>query len=296
MDHAICINQNSFPAENSVIGSQLFEDALQGVLELLEDSDRCQFYLDSNVGGLLEFEIADNFTYEQFLESCGDQDLTLFLLEVEDKSPALDNLSEEQIEEMGSYSFYVPNEAVDPNNDVYSLAWAVSGFLLSIASHDRWKNNVITIARTDDSGQFLDETLSLNNISSQDHGKEHYLALHEINIKELVSPHFISESLCSWFDEQTTENKVRIIDKLRLSIGRDFIGGEPLFKRLTNGDGLREVRMSAYSGGAIRILFRPLREHQALLVGFIKHSDNEGYEAAMNSAKRIYDGLPTGNL
>jgi hypothetical protein len=293
MDHAICINQNCFPAENIDIGLELFNDALQGVLELINESDRCMFYLDSNDGGLLELEIAEDFTYDQFLTSCDDPDLQVFLYEVEDKSPALDNLSEEQIEEMSSFSFYVLNEGVDAYPDVYALTWAVSGYLLSIATHDRWSQSAINIARADGEGAYIHEGLTLKNISNQDHGVEHYHALHDVDLDELVSPHIISKPLHSWFNAQTIENKTRIIDKLRLSRDREFQGGEPLFKTLNNGNGLREIRFSAYSGGAIRILFKPLgQQRQALLVGFIKHSDNEGYEEATLLAGKLYSALP----
>jgi hypothetical protein len=292
MDHVICVNQNSFPAENTKSGTQLFEDALQGVLELQGTSDRFLFYLDSNNGNLFDFEIAINFTYQQFIETCGDNDLALFLSEVEDKSPALDSLSEEQIEEMAANNFYVPNEGIDDYPDVYALAWAVSGYLLSIATHGRWSNGTINIARTDDQGRYINEFLTLKNISSQAHGLAHYQAFNEVDLKMLLSPHIISEPLLLWFSQQTPENKTRIIDKTRLAYNRKFDGGEPLFKTLIDGDGLREIRMSAYAGGAIRILFKPFKEQtQALLFGFIKHNNSEGYKIAIKQSHKIYSDL-----
>ena len=294
MDHVICINQNSFPAENPEVGFQLFDDAVQGVLQLQADSDRFLFYLDSNSGCLFDFEIAVDFTYQQFIDRCGDADLALFLSEVEDKSPALDNLSEEQMEDMAAYSFYVLNEAADNYPDVYALAWTVSGFLLSIATHARWDRSEINIARADELGRFVTEILTLKNISTLNHGIEHYQELNQIDLEKLVSPHFISQHLLSWVSEQTSENKKIIYDKLRLACNRQFQGGEPLFKTLTNCDGLREIRTSAYSGGAIRILFKNFdQQKQALLVGFIKHSDNEGYAQATKQANEVYSRLPT---
>ncbi len=39
MDHTICINSNSFPASCLDQGMILFEDAIQGVLQLYRDKD-----------------------------------------------------------------------------------------------------------------------------------------------------------------------------------------------------------------------------------------------------------------
>ncbi|MFT5594999.1 MAG: hypothetical protein ACI8SR_003402 [Oceanicoccus sp.] len=289
MDHVICINLNSFPAESSQLGIQLFEEALQGVLGLQEGNDRFLFYLDSNNGNLFDMEISKGFTYEKFITEC-DHDLAVFLSEIEDKSPALDNLSEEQLEEMTSYSFYVPNESFDIYPDVYALTWAVSGYLLSINTHNRWDKSKITIARADEEGRYINEVLTLKNISTQDHGLEHYDAFHKVNFEQLALPHIISPPLLAWFNEQTPENKTRIIDKVSLAYNRQFKGAEPLFKPL--GNGMREIRFSAYSGGAIRILFKPFeQEQQVLLVGFIKHSDSEGYKKAIEQADQIYETL-----
>jgi len=293
MDHIICINKNSFPAESAAIGARFFDDALQGVLELQSGSDRFLFYLDTNSGDLLDFEISDNFTYEQFCEECNDLDLALFLSEVEDKSPALDSLTEEQLEEMAADNFYVPDEAMDIYPDVYALAWAVSGYLLSAATKIRWNQSHIAIARADAQGRYVNEPLILRNISTQSHGIEHYEALHGVDLEEIAAPHVISQPLLSWFNEQTPENKARIVDKVRLSCDRNFQGAKPLFDTLSDGGGLREIRIPAYSGGAIRILFKHLKQQQALLIGFIKHSNSEGYTQAMKQAHQIYSELPT---
>ena len=100
MDHAIVLNNNSFPADSREEAVSLFEDALRGVLELNTGSDRFIFYLDSNDSGLSSFYLSDGFTYSDFVDGLSDFDLKLFLLEVDDKSPSLDFLTEEQLEEM----------------------------------------------------------------------------------------------------------------------------------------------------------------------------------------------------
>src|SRR5690606_21771211 len=141
MDHTICINTNSFPAESIEQGTILFNDAIQGVLQLYEERDRFFFYLDSNENGLFDFQISNDLTYEQFIEGCTDIDLQTFLYEIEDKSPALDFLTEDQLERVVEYKFFVDGEPLDEYPDVYGLAWVVSGFLLSINTRECWANS-----------------------------------------------------------------------------------------------------------------------------------------------------------
>lgn len=289
MDHAICININSFPAPTIEQGKALFNDAIQGVLELYEERDRFFFYLESNVGDLLDLQISNDYTYEQFIEECDDVDLQSFLYEIEDKSPALDYLSEDQLERVVEYKFFVEGEPLDKFPDVYGLAWVVSGFLLSINTKKCWSNSEITIGRFDeDSGKPVRDTLSLKNISTLEHGIEHYRLMNVQDIDQIFQPNILSHNFKQWFNNDLTkENRYRVIEKLSLACNRKFQGGEPLFKTLE--DGLREVRFDAYDGGAIRVLFKKLKnDSHALLVGFIKKSNKEGYDTAKTQAFKIF--------
>ncbi|MGR5112023.1 type II toxin-antitoxin system RelE/ParE family toxin [Vibrio jasicida] len=292
MDHNICINQNSFPAKDNIEGKKLFDDAIQGILELQSGQDRFTFYLDSNDGCLYDFEISEDYTIDKYLDEHNDQDLKLFLCEVEDKTPAIDSLSEEQFDDITAFSFYIAKHPAQPHPDVYGLCWALSAYLFSIASSDTWQSEQIEICRCDENGKYVEEPLTLRNISSVDHGISHYKAIHERSIEEVASPHIITGSLSSWYLAQSSENKVRIIDKIELAKSRDFNGGEPLFKNLTNANGLREIRFSAHSGGAIRILFKHKENGtHALLNGFIKKSDGDGYQEAIDEANKLFSHI-----
>lgn len=292
MDQIICINENSFPVNSRDEGAALFADALQGVLELQAGDDRFFFYLDCNDGGLLDFEIAVGFTYHNFIEYIEDQDLKLFLYEVEDKSPALDSLTEEQLGEMVDYDFYMPGYAVDKKPDVYGLAWALSGYLLSINSETRWNGIEIEIHRADDDGRFVLEPLAIKNIAIAEHGVHHFQQLNNIDFDDIIGQHKASDCFFSWYSEQVAENRLKINDKIRLACKREFKGGKPLFDSLVNSDGLREIRIPAHSGGAIRIIFKHIEKgRQALLYGFIKKGDSEGYAAALEQAHREFSDL-----
>ncbi|HAV6239100.1 TPA: hypothetical protein JI313_18865, partial [Acinetobacter baumannii] len=252
MDHTICINSNSFPASCLDQGMILFEDAIQGVLQLYRDKDRFFFFLDSNNGGLFDFKISEDLTYEQFIEKCGDNDLQTFLYEIEDKSPALDYLNEEQLDKIVEYKFFVDNEPYHEQPDVFGLAWVISGILLSINTDKCWSNSEVIIRRLDEqTGVPVEDTLSLKNISTLDHGIEHFNLMNVQDIDELVQPNILSEILKNWYNNDLSrENKHRVLEKLKLACERNFQGGEPLFKSLE--DGFREIRFDAHNGGAIR--------------------------------------------
>ncbi|AMJ99314.1 MULTISPECIES: type II toxin-antitoxin system RelE/ParE family toxin [Alteromonas] len=292
MDQIICINTNSFPAPERDAGIELFSDSIQGVLELHSEKDRFFFYLDCNEGSLYDLEIANGYSFGDFIEQDSDPDLALFLYEIEDKSPALDSLSEEQIEEMAQYNFYVPHHPADSQADVYGLAWTLSGYLFTLNTAERWCQPEIEICRVDEKGRYVEESLYLKNIASVEHGKLHYENQNKLELTGLLGEHIVSEHLTAWYAQQTIENQIRMAQKIDLACRRNFNGGRPLFDSLHGDGGYREIRLSAHSGGAIRIIFKHHKDNiQALLCGFIKKSNDEGYEQAIAVAEREYQRL-----
>ncbi|MEY8200167.1 MAG: type II toxin-antitoxin system RelE/ParE family toxin [Colwellia sp.] len=289
MEHQIVINTNSFPANSVEEANYYFDDALQGVLALNTGTDLFTFYLDSNDITLPEFNLAEGFTYENFLDQITDQDLKLFLLEVEDKSPAIDTLTEEQLEEVANNEFYIPEQAIFNNLEVFSFAWTLSGTLLSIPTSKVWEDRKLNIRRAAPDGQYIDEDFWLNNISYASHGSEIYEQFSNNNLPAVCKGHHLTQDITDWYSGLTLNNKRRVLEKLSLACERNFDGGEPLFKTLSDADGIREVRFNAYPGGTIRVLFKAITGgKQALLVAFIKKSDSEGYATVIDRAKDLY--------
>ncbi|GAW87730.1 conserved hypothetical protein [Bathymodiolus platifrons methanotrophic gill symbiont] len=292
MEHIFCLNSNSFPALDSDKAYDLFSDSLQGVLALNTGTDRYVIYHDSASSEPLEkVELSETFTYLDFKERLlenGEQDVFLFLEEIEDKSPAMDHLPDDIIDDLTSYSFYMPNYGIANNPEVFGIAWFMHAILLSIDTDEQWCNHKIQIARTFD-GKYIDEKLLIKNIAQYRHGKLLSDEFNKVDIQDSCGECFFSEDFLSWYEEQTDDNKVRVRDKLSLACEKGFNGGKPLFKNLADAEGLREIRFSAYPGGAIRILFKSLGglEH-AILVGFIKKNDNEGYESNIVRANDLF--------
>lgn len=289
MDHIVCLNDNSFPATNKSEAIALFTEAIYGLLEINTGSDRFILYVDK-VKSLRDLIMSQNFTFSDYLQELNirnEIDLLSFLTELEDKCPMLDHLNEEVFEQSSEYSFYIPDHAAPKNEDILSITYFLEAILLSIETSAPWHTPQIKIDRTSD-GRFINEHLELNNISNSDHGKFHFSRLNDVKIEDSSDKCIFSEKFKSWFSQQSRENQTRIYQKIELAHKKDFNGGEPLFASLADAIGIREIRFSAYPGGAIRILFKGIgNSQQAILVGFIKKSNAEGYEQNITEAKDI---------
>lgn len=294
MEHLVCLNTNSFPAKTPEEGYELFEEALQGLLQINGGTDRFTLYIDSNTREFADFLIAESFTYQDFLarlDKENEQDMLLFLTEIDDKTPAIDYLEEEVFNQLTEYTFYVPGHATTQFPDVLSLAFFINATMLSINTGEPWNLPKIPLARTTD-GSFTVEALSVNNISSEQHGRDLLEIFRSIDIIAICGNHHVAEDFHDWFNGLGEENKQRVADKMRLAVERKFKGGRPLFDTLNDADGLKEIRFSAHAGGAIRILFKSLSESKcAVLVGFIKKSDNDGYDYNIDRAKELLKSI-----
>ena len=292
----MCLNPNSFPADSAEQAYQLFEDSWQGVLALYQSGDRYLLYLDTlSNHNLYDFCLAESFTYDDFLNllmARGERELYRFLTQLEDKSPALDHLDSETLDDITSYSFYMPNHPIPRHADTFSLAYFLDAILLSINTSPQWANHQVTIARVADDGRYIDEKLALHHIATQTHGQQLFQQFSQNDIKAVCTQTVMTTEFVTWYHELIAENKRRVLDKCKLACERQFQGAKPLFDSLTNSDGIREIRFSAYSGGAIRILFKAMGDAKhAILLGFIKKSNSEGYDENIPRAEQLFRQL-----
>jgi len=269
-------------------------EACYGMLELNGGNDRFALYFDEETKTIYECDLAENYTYSNFLDELKANqliDLLLMLEEAEDKSPALDHISAEAFDELASFQFYLPDSGLNEAMDILGIAWLVDGTLLSLHTHERWEGNKISIARWNEAEK-REEQYFLNNISSVENGvglRNEIKALTELTIENLCPQCMYTEMFRRWCCQLDANNRHRVYKKIQLAAQRRFTGGEPLFKTLENGEGMRELRFSAYPGGAIRILFGDLpADGKAIILGFIKKKDKDGYKANMKRAKDLW--------
>lgn len=288
MDHNFVLNKYSFPAADKSVGFELMLDAVNGMIAVVADNDRYSLISD----GFNTCKITSDYTYKDFLDelSESDPDLQIVLLECDDKSPALDILSTTQFDEVASTAYYFHDDAYSKSIDELAYAFIFDATLLSIATSDRWKKSEVLFS-TYTENVTHSEPAYLRNISSKKHGTELRNCYEEATVKTLsesFSECIFSEDFVNWDSNLQADLKKKVRSKLKLANDKKFQGGEPLFKTLVDADGIREIRFNAVQGGAVRILFDTLSDRkQAVLVGFTKKSDNDGYIEAIDRAKNL---------
>lgn len=298
MDYRLCLNPDSFTATSAQQAYVLFNDSLQGVLALNQGNDRYTLYLDTADGYVFtDFPLAPDFTVSDFMAQLmhdGEMDLYLFLAELEDKSPALDYVEDNLLDDISQYQFYMPDYPVLTQADTLSFTYFLDAILLSINTSPQWNNHQISIARITDDGRYRDEALLLHHIATQEHGQRLAQQFSQKDISTICASAILTQDFLQWYQQLIAENKRRVLDKCKLACERQFQGAKPLFDSLNDSDGIREIRFNAYTGGAIRILFKAMSDARyAILLGFIKKSDNEGYEYNILKAKELFRQLMT---
>jgi len=300
MDHLFVFNSFSFPAKNSDEAYELLCDASKGLLAVGYDNDRYTLYTNL-AHGLYDYEVAPRYKYGDFLDQlgrCNEHDLQLALYEIEDKTPMIDFFNDEEIENLAESSYFFPDQPYNGSVDIIAVAWCLGASFFSIATADKWCKSEIEFAEYDPHNFDPEKSLGnsyIRNISCEVHGN--YLRREYDKI--LFPPLSQCFPLCKftqefneWNDGLPSNIRNRIRDKLALANTKKFQGGKPLFDTLKSADGLREIRFSAVEGGAIRILFGNLpHNHFAILVGFIKKSDDEGYKQAIADAKELWQAI-----
>ncbi len=297
MEHAVCLNTLSMPAQDKESAYNLMLEACYGMLELNDGNDRFSLYFDEMNKTIYECVLAENYTYNDFLDDLQANqlmDLLLLLEEAEDKSPALDYLNSDQFDELASYQFYLSGTGFDDVMDILGIAWLIDGVLLSLATHERWEKTKVAVSRWDPHANREDRYF-INNIAGEKNGidiRNEIRASAKRTLDDFCSQCIYTEEFRYWYNELNENNRHRVASKIQLADQRNFSGGEPLFKTLENAGGLRELRCSAYPGGAIRILFGPLPNNtRAILIGFIKKSNVEGYGTNLDRAELLWKKL-----
>lgn len=298
MDRTFCLNTASFPAQGR---TQAYELLLCSIREALKtrvgkDGRFKIIYDNSKDSSFLSICISVNYSIKDFLDDLvknNYRELCELIVEMFDKGPAISSLSDEETEELASACFYFDDVGYTQSIDILGLAWFFGAILLSINTSSRWENSEVSFAKYDESGTV--EKFSLPNISMAGHAEALSKAITVDSSEELsakLNHCVLSESFCRWYDSLDQANRHRLAVKLYLANERGFAGGKPLFDTLTDADGMRELRVPFFPGGAIRVLFGGIRDGKfAILLGFVKKSNNEGYKTYIPQAAEIWAAL-----
>jgi hypothetical protein len=296
MDYSLYFNSLSVPAPEVEKAHGLINDAFQGVLDLNQGTDR--FFLFADTKNLDDFELAIGFTYGDFKTRLRDEnsiDLLSFILEIEDKAPFIDYLSDERFEELSKMTIYMDDVPYNQNMDIFGQALLENGIMFSMATRDLWESHVINFFILRD-GEYTPDVYSVPNISRHDHA-QFILDKPEENIQEIFADVLFTEDFTNWYEACKREDKSKIRNIIANCHANDFQMGRPLIDTIRNSEfsNMKEIRAgNAHAqSGKIRILFAMDRVRRAnILVGFIKHSNDYSDEIkkADSSFKTLNEG------
>lgn len=292
MKHNFIWNSVSFfQAEDDTIFFKI-ESALEGLARIPVGDETAALYFDGKES-LLERKISKNLTVQDFVANSDREDLVSLLLELEDKANAIDEIPESQI--LSLPAFYFSGLGYEVSIDFLAIAAELDGILFSVNSIEYFNNHEIHYATYLD-GDSSEKPFAIYSVFDVESGQSISDALHaiveEVPLTDLLPQCDLSDDFSAWCGDLQLENNNIIRKKLTLARDRGFQGGEPLFKTLSNADGMRELRTRAFSGGAIRILFGSLKKDRiGILVGFIKKSNSDGYDENITQAKTIWAAM-----
>jgi hypothetical protein len=284
VDHSLFFNHLSLPANDYVEAYSKLFDAFQGVLCLNQGNDRFLLYFDGE--NLDTCELANGFTYGDFKRRLNDNqevDLLLFIYEIEDKTPSMVYLNDDNFEYLCNVTLYIKDKPYK-NMDIFGHAFLQNGIMLSLGTHILWCNHLIEFCCLE-KGSYIPLICNVDNISNKVNGiaivnKWYY------NIEEICCEALFTDQFLSWFNELNSEDKDKTKRILTHCYEYSFNLGRPLIDTL-NGSrfpNMKEIRVGSSYGqsGKIRVLFAMDTNRMAnVLIGFIKHSNDYSEQIAL---------------
>lgn len=108
--HNLCFNHFSLnPDLAPQVAYSLLFDAFQGAMALNQDQDLYVLHCDRDE--LSECVVGANYTFNDFTSELlqkGERDFFLFVSRIEDRSPFIEYLDEEDIDELAKWTVYFP--------------------------------------------------------------------------------------------------------------------------------------------------------------------------------------------
>lgn len=292
MDYSLFFNHLSLPASNLNEAYSLLIDAFQGALYLNQNDDRFVLYSDDN--SIDDCILAENFTYSDFknrLADRGENDLLSFIYEIEDKSPFLDHISNDYINELTECLPYFSDRPYDANLDIFHLALLENGIMLSLATEKYWQNYTIIffISREGED----DDRCQVYNISGKAHAASILDDL-ERTLLDVCPNATFTGFFNEWYADIKREDRGKIRNILRHCHEHNFQLGRPIIDTINDSQypNMKEIRAGNPYGqrGKIRILFAMDTDRRpAILVGFIKHGSD--YSKHINTADNLFQSI-----
>jgi hypothetical protein len=289
MTYNICLNPLSLPAANANAAALFLDDIFMGIASLYNKENNVILYS----GSLLDdVEFASSYTFRDYknkLITEMNQDLALFVLELEDKSPFLDKIPDTEIETIMNYRLKIFETPFDrAESDILIYASLQNAILMSLPTNDLWKHEILPVKLENVKTNLIDEVDLLNIFS---HKVDHLLV--ESDWKEQLAGLVFSSIFNDWFDCLHEKNKIHVKNLLTRAYELNFRAGSS--EQAKEEKGTTEKIWEWRGGhplcgkGRIRIFFSSQKSKNYILYGFIKTSNN--YSNEIREAENALRGL-----
>jgi hypothetical protein len=296
MVFSLFFNHLSLPASNEDKAYTLLFETFQGVLHLNinQDEDELFIYFDGN--NFDNCTLAENFTYADFktkLDHENELDLLDFIQDIEDKSPFIEYISDERLDELAELTAYFKDRPMGIcNMDIFNLAWLENGIMLSLATEKLWQDYTISFFLSRE-GKHEPANCQVYNISKENHADLILEALKE-NIYDFCPNVRFDDYFVNWYNECKKEDKNKIKNMLKHCCNNNFQLGRPVIDTLNDPEfsQMKEIRVgNAHAqSGKIRLFFAMDSNRKAnILIGFIKHSND--YSDYIKIADSLFKSL-----
>jgi hypothetical protein len=292
MDNCFCFNPSSFPAVDAEKGKLYLTDIFKGVASFCTLDNKVVLYTDTE---LKHLEISANFTfqdYQEYLKTINDMDLAVFVYDIEDKSPFLNKIPDNNIFELMNYNIKLfDGPIVGSCADILKYACLQGHVLISLPTAPCWETNCIPVTLINTQNRYDIEDIELLNIFNS-------------NIAQLIPCNdwreeyenvIFTNEFNQWYDGLREKDKVHVIHLLKRAHSLNFKGTIEQTKSLDDSaEKLWEWRGGSpqFGKGRIRVLYKSQTGKHYILWGFIKRGFvNDIYDKEIKIAENAWNKL-----
>jgi hypothetical protein len=291
MKYDFCLNPLCLPAENIDKANTFLNDIFIGIAGLYNNKTTITLYSNEKLNNT---QLADGYTYKDYkirLIQEGNKDLAGFVLEIEDRSPFLEMVSDVIIEELMQYEmnvFEIPANTAE--YDILKFSCLHEAVLISLPTSPIWQKEAVPVKIKNTKTCHIDEIDVLNIF---DHNVSHLYI--KTNWKAELSNIVFSDKFENWYKNLHEKNKLHVANLIKRAHILNFTGTIEQTKKIHSSDkNIWEWRggCPAFGKGRIRILYKPEGGKYYILLGFIKTTEEltgeiQAAETALNNRPSI---------
>lgn len=272
-------------SENNVAVNQLFaltEQLVNGILSYLTSPQRISLVFES------ENSILRNYLFNNYITLVSDVDTKEFLLLIEEQSPMLNHIVEEDLSKF-SINFF-PSFNIDSLIlDIFIACYIYNGILASL-SVPEWNSEYFNFT-LNEANEY--KIIQIRNISNEIHGRFHLSIIKIEQIKRDFIDWTFSDQVISFYKDLTLQEKDQVYDRMKHCKEHNFTDQGNIIRHIIDSRNIEdrykindlyelkcctaESSFNTGEQGWIRIFYVRRNKKTYMIFGVIK-PDNFGYD------------------